>query len=69
MEVKQKTEPVLLQNSVPVEETVRIQTVQAEARQNLYSGLLVRTKEEQKKQKSKKPVVDENQLSLFGFVA
>ena len=25
--------------------------------------------EEQKKRKSKKPVVDENQLSLFGFVA
>ena len=69
MEVKQKTEPVLLQNSVPVEETVRIQTVQAEARQNLYSGLLVRTKEEQKKQKSKKPVVDENQLSIFDFAA
>ena len=28
-----------------------------------------RTQEEQKKRKSKKPVVDENQLSLFGFVA
>ena len=69
IEVRQETEPVLLQNSVPVEEPVRIQTVQAEARQNLYSGLLVRTKEEQKKQKSKKPVVDENQLSIFDFAA
>lgn len=44
-------------------------TVENTERQRLYEGLLVRTQEEQKKRKSKKPVVDENQLSIFGFVA
>ena len=45
------------------------QTADSAERQRLYEGLLARTQEEQKKRKSKKPVVDENQLSLFGFVA
>ena len=38
-------------------------------RQTLYDGLLERTMEEQKKKKPKKVIVDENQLTLFCFVA
>ena len=34
-----------------------------------YEGLLARTAEEQKKRKSKKAEVDENQLSIFDFAA
>ena len=44
-------------------------TAQAQVRQALYEGLLARTAEEQKKRKSKKAEVDENQLSIFGFAA
>ena len=46
-----------------------VRTAQAQVRQALYEGLLARTAEEQKKRKSKKAEVDENQLSIFGFAA
>lgn len=42
---------------------------QSQKQRAIYDGLLERTIEEQKKKKSKKPVVDENQLSIFDFVA
>ena len=42
---------------------------QVQKQQALYEGLLERTIEERKKKKSKKTVVDENQLSIFDFVA
>ena len=41
----------------------------AQVRLSAYEGLLARTAEEQKKRKSKKAEVDENQLSIFGFAA
>ena len=50
-------------------EGVGARSVQAQKQQILYGGLLERTIEEQKKKKSKKTVVDENQLSIFDFVA
>ena len=46
-----------------------VRAVQSQKQQVLYDGLLDRTIEERKKKKSKKPVVDENQLSIFDFVA
>ena len=46
-----------------------VRAVQSQKQQILYDGLLDRTIEERKKKKSKKPVVDENQLSIFDFVA
>ncbi len=46
-----------------------VRPAQSQERQALYDGLLQRTMEEQKKKKSKKTVVDENQLSIFDFVA
>ena len=42
---------------------------QTKQRQILFEGLLERTIIEQKRKKSKKTVVDENQLSIFDFVA
>lgn len=42
---------------------------QAAASRELYEGLLVRTQEEKKKQRSKVAEVDENQLSIFDFAA
>lgn len=70
MEVKQEAETAPVQERV-VSDTpdFGVKTAENAERQRLYEGLLVRTQEEQKKRKSKKPVVDENQLSLFGFVA
>ena len=70
MEVKQEAASAPAQECVASESPdFGIRTVENTERQRLYEGLLVRTQEEQKKRKSKKPVVDENQLSLFGFVA
>ena len=43
--------------------------VQAAASRELYEGLLARTQEEKKKQRSKVAEVDENQLSIFDFAA
>lgn len=42
---------------------------QAAASRELYEGLLARTQEEKKKQRSKVAEVDENQLSIFDFAA
>lgn len=69
MEVKQEAEAAPVQEAEPAAESFGVQTAQSEARRDLYDGLLARTQEEQKKRKSKKPVVDENQLSLFDFAA
>lgn len=44
-------------------------SVQTAASRELYEGLLARTQEEKKKQRSKVAEVDENQLSIFDFVA
>lgn len=41
----------------------------AGGKRSLYEGLLERTMEDQKKKKSKKVVVNENQLTLFDFAA
>ena len=49
--------------------TAPMQMEQKKRRQNFYEGLLERTMEEQKKRTAKKVVVDENQLSIFDFVA
>lgn len=46
-----------------------ISEVQAAQKQKIYEDLLNRTIEENKKKQSKKTTVDENQLSLFDFVA
>ncbi len=50
-------------------ETPKIRTIDVEQKQKIYDGLLARTMEERRKKKSKKKPVDENQLTLFGFVA
>ena len=42
---------------------------QAATSRELYEGLLARTQEEKKKQRSKVAEVDENQLSIFDFAA
>lgn len=58
--------------SVPAEQgpiSDDLRTAQARDRQAIYDGLLLRTMEEKKKKRSKKAVVDENQLSIFDFVA
>ena len=44
-------------------------SVQTAASCELYEGLLARTQEEKKKQRSKVAEVDENQLSIFDFAA
>ncbi len=63
-----RKEPVPVQDKKVSEATVfGIKTADSAERQRLYEGLLARTQEEQKKRKSKKAVVDENQLSIFGF--
>lgn len=43
--------------------------VQTAASRELYEGLLARTQEEKKKQRSKVAEVDDNQLSIFDFAA
>ena len=57
------------QKAPAAKDSFGVHTAQAQVRQALYEGLLVRTAEEQKKRKSKKAEVDENQLSIFGFAA
>lgn len=44
-------------------------SMQTAASRELYEGLLARTQEEKKKQRSKVAEVDENQLSIFDFAA
>ena len=46
-----------------------MRAAQSKKQQVLYDGLLERTMEDRKKKKSKKTVVDDNQLSIFDFVA
>ena len=57
------------QKAPAAKDSFSVRTAQAQVRQALYEGLLARTAEEQKKRKSKKAEVDENQLSIFGFAA
>ena len=57
------------QKAPTAKDSFGVRTAQAQVRQALYEGLLARTAEEQKKRKSKKAEVDENQLSIFGFAA
>ena len=57
------------QKAPAAKDSFGVHTAQAQVRQALYEGLLARTAEEQKKRKSKKAEVDENQLSIFGFAA
>ena len=57
------------QKAPAAKDSFGVRTAQAQVRQALYEGLLARTAEEQKKRKSKKAEVDENQLSIFGFAA
>lgn len=57
------------QKAPSAKDSFGVRTAQAQVRQALYEGLLARTAEEQKKRKSKKAEVDENQLSIFGFAA
>lgn len=51
------------------EDSFGVRAAQSQTRQALYEGLLARTAEDQKKRKSKKTEVDENQLSIFDFAA
>ena len=57
------------QKAPAAKDSFGVHTAQAQVSQALYEGLLARTAEEQKKRKSKKAEVDENQLSIFGFAA
>ena len=57
------------QKAPAAKDSFGVRTAQAQVRQALYEGLLARTAEEQKKRKSKKAEVDENQLSIFDFAA
>lgn len=54
---------------VPAPEMPTIKAESARVQRQSYDGLLERTLAEQKKKKSKKPVVDEGQFSIAGFAA
>ena len=54
---------------LPAPETSTIKMESARVQRQTYDGLLERTLEEQKKKKSRKPVVDEDQFSIAGFAA
>ena len=54
---------------VPTPEMPTIKAESARVQRQSYDGLLERTLAEQKKKKSKKPVVDEGQFSIAGFAA
>ena len=56
-------------NYAPAAVDGRTRPAQAAASRELYEGLLARTQEEKKKQRSKVAEVDENQLSIFDFAA
>ena len=66
-----QTEPERAPEELPApqENISSAKETQAKQQQKLYEGLLERVMEEHKKRKSKKIVVDENQLSIFDFVA
>ena len=66
-----QTEPKRTPEELPApqENISSAKETQAKQQQKLYEGLLERVMEEHKKRKSKKIVVDENQLSIFDFVA
>jgi len=66
--VQEQPEPIEMPAPVPAEET-DIRILDAKQKQAVYDGLLARTIEERRKKKSKKRVVDENQLSFFDSVA
>lgn len=58
--------------NIPTESTVvanAIRAADSANKQALYEGLLARTMEERKKKKSKKVIVDENQITLFDTAA
>ena len=70
VEIRQEAEAAPVQESEPaVVSAFGVKSADSAERQSLYDGLLTRTMEEQKKRKSKKLVVDENQMSLFDFAA
>lgn len=75
-ERKRPAQPVVKENALPEPETPSTDegnrtrsAAQAAASWELYEGLLARTQEEKKKQRSKVAEVDENQLSIFDFAA
>jgi len=74
-ERKRPVQPAVKENVLPepeapsTDEGSRARSVQAAASWELYEGLLARTQEEKKKQRSKVAEVDENQLSIFDFAA
>ena len=74
-ERKRLAQPAVKENALPepeassTDEGSRTRPVQAAASRELYEGLLARTQEEKKKQRSKVAEVDENQLSIFDFAA
>lgn len=62
-------QPAIMELPAPAApEIPKIKTADAQQKQTLYDGLLAKTLEERRNKKSKKEV-DENQLSLFDFVA
>ena len=68
--IPQVQEPAAEEISAPAaEDSFGVRAAQSQARQALYEGLLARTAEDQKKRKSKKTEVDENQLLIFDFAA
>lgn len=74
-ERKRPVQPAVKENALPepeassIDEGSRTRSAQAAASWELYEGLLARTQEEKKKQRSKVAEVDENQLSIFDFAA
>ena len=55
--------------AAPAAEAADKRSTQSAANWEIYEGLLARTQEEKKKQRSKAAEVDENQLSIFDFAA
>ena len=74
-ERKRPAQLTVKENALPepeassTDEGSRTRSAQAAASWELYEGLLARTQEEKKKQRSKVAEVDENQLSIFDFAA
>ena len=74
-ERKRPAQSAVKENALPEPETPSTdegsctRLAQAAASWELYEGLLARTQEEKKKQRSKVAEVDENQLSIFDFAA
>lgn len=74
-ERKRPAQLTVKENALPepeassTDEGSRTRAAQAATSWELYEGLLARTQEEKKKQRSKVAEVDENQLSIFDFAA